>query len=966
MSVVGRKAFSLLALVPAAAFVWTLAQTSTVTSGEAVTEVMPWIPGLNIELAMRMGTLQWAVSLLVTGVGALVLGYCGSYFDKDEPGLAAFAGILTGFAGTMLGLVLSDDMLVMYVFWELTTICSYLLVGHDPTSRKSRAAAMQALLVTTLGGLAMLVGFLIIGLQADTYRFSEVVADPPSGTLTTAAVALILLGAITKSAMVPFHFWLPGAMAAPTPVSAYLHAAAMVKAGVYLVALLAPAFAQVPGWRVLTMGLGVATMILGGWRALRQTDLKLLIAYGTVSQLGFLIVVVGTGTRSAALAGLAMVLAHGLFKATLFLVVGIIDHSAGTRDLKRLSGVGRAHPVLTVIATLAAASMAGIPPMAGFVAKESVFVALHDVATTGDGTSVGLGAGWLTLAGVVAGSVLTVAYSARFVWGAFAHKRGCEPYQPHRLSPWFVTSPALLSVSGLVLGFVGPVETEALMGYAEVFPPGEHEPSLALWHGVELELGLSIISLAGGLLLFWQRDRVWRFQRRVSPAPDAEAAYRIIMRGLDRLAVEITGATQRGSLGVYLSVILVVFAALPGAAAAFRAFNPDQWNLVWWDFPAQALVAVVVIVAALGAARARRRLKAIVLAGITGYGTAMIFLLHGAPDLALTQILVETVVVVIFVLVLRRLPVYFSDRPFTLTRYWRLLIAGLTGLVVAGIALVAVSARTADPISTTFPEAAYEGGGGDNVVNVTLVDIRAWDTMGEIAVLVVAATGVASMVFISTRRYRVGRASDAQRRARIEAKTTQREAAERRRPPRVWLAAGSTLSPERRSIIFEVVTRIAFPMTMMFSVYLLFAGHNNPGGGFAGGLFAGLALMVRYLAGGRYELNEAAPIDAGAVMGSGLVLAIGYGLSSLLFGGQVLESLVFDLHIPVLGEVHLVTSLAFDLGVYLVVVGLMLDVLRSLGGGVDRQLEESPDTDDGPALSADEQAPATETRTGAR
>ncbi|MFL6133595.1 MAG: proton-conducting transporter membrane subunit, partial [Nocardioidaceae bacterium] len=388
VSALGRRAFLLLALVPAAAVGWAVAGSGAVADSAVQTEVVAWVPTLNLDLAFAMGSLQWVMVLVVAGVGALVLVYCTWYFADDEPGLAAFAGHFVAFAGAMLGLVLADDLLLMYVFWELTTVFSYLLIGHDPTKRAGRAAGLQALIVTTFGGLAMLVGILVVGVQAGTFRITELLADPPSGPAVTVAVLLILLGAISKSALFPFHFWLPAAMAAPTPVSAYLHAAAMVKAGVYLVALLAPAFSDVPGWRGMLLPLGLFTMLLGGWRSLRQYDIKLLLAYGTVSQLGFLLVILSVGTRSAALAGLAMLIAHALFKATLFMVVGIVDHQTGTRDLRMLSGLGRSAPGLAVVAGVAGASMAGLFPLTGFVAKESVFGALIDVARGGDGTGL--------------------------------------------------------------------------------------------------------------------------------------------------------------------------------------------------------------------------------------------------------------------------------------------------------------------------------------------------------------------------------------------------------------------------------------------------------------------------------------------------------------------------------------------------------------------------------------------------
>jgi multicomponent Na+:H+ antiporter subunit A len=925
----GRRAFLAIATVPAAAFVWLVAQTDEVRDGGMLVETIQWAPTIGLELALAMGTLQWVMALIVTGIGALVLAYCAWYFHDDDAGLGYFAGTFAGFAGAMLGLVLSDDMLVLYGFWELTTVFSYLLIGYDPAKRASRSAAMQALIVTTLGGLAMLVGIIMIGHEAGTYKLSEITENPLTGATATVAVLLLLLGAISKSALFPFHFWLPGAMAAPTPVSAYLHAAAMVKAGVYLVALLAPVFSDVPGWHEVLLPLGVLTMLIGGWRALRQTDIKLLVAYGTVSQLGFLLTVAAIGTRSAALAALAMLIAHALFKASLFLVVGIVDHNAGTRELRKLSGVGRAMPVVAVTAVVAGASMAGLVPMAGFVAKEAVYEALIDVAETGDGTGLGPLAGWAVLIGIVIGSALTAAYTLRFLWGTFATKPDVES-TPVKPVPYGFLAPAMLLAGlSLLLGFLGAAETELLAPHAAQFPEGAHDLYLALWHGLGLALGLSVLALLVGLALFVWRDAFGRFQQAVSPPLSAEGGYEGTMKGLDRAAVEVTGMAQRGSASFYLSIMLITFVLLPGGALLLDGEWAGDWIL--WEHPAQGIVAAVVIVAAVLTTRARRRLKAVLLLGVTGYGTAALFLLHGAPDIALTQILVETITLVIFVLVLRRLPAHFTDRPLTRGRYVRMAIGVLSAVAMAGFMIAAVNARTAEPVSVAFPEAATEIGGGYNVVNVTLVDIRAWDTLGEIAVLVVAATGVASLIFIESRNVSIRRVRDIPYPQDVQ----KLPSSAGRRP---WLPGSRTMRPERRSIIFEVVTRLIFHTVILFSIYLLFAGHNNPGGGFAAGLVTGLALVVRYLAGGRYELDEAAPVAAGALVGSGLVVATGAGLAPLAFGGAVLQSAIIEVHLALLGDIKLVTSLFFDIGVYLVVVGLALDLLRSLGSGIDRQI----------------------------
>lgn len=924
----GRRAFFLLAAAPAAAAVWALAQTRTVLSGAVPSFHLEWVPSLGMELSFRLDTLSWLLVLVVGGIGALVLLYCTAYFTEDEPGLGQFAMCLTGFAGAMLGLVSADNLLMLYLFWELTTVLSYLLIGHRQASTSSRTAATQALVVTTVGGLAMLAGIVLLGEQAGTYRLSEMLAAPPApGPVTTTAGVLLLVGAISKSALIPFHFWLPRAMAAPTPVSAYLHAAAMVKAGIYLVARFAPAFADTPGWRPLVLVLGAATMLLGGWRALRQHDLKLLLAYGTVSQLGFLTVLVGAGTRAAALAGLTLLVAHALFKACLFLVVGVIDHSCGTRDIRELSGLRRRMPVLALSSLIAAASMAGIPPLLGFVAKETAYTAFLPGAGGPAGWS-----GW-TLAALVAGSVLTFAYGARFLWGAFADAPGRPASTVHATGPLLTAVPVGLSVLTIAAGPASGWGEQFMRPYVDHWPAVQHPVHLGLWHGLTPALLLSVLTVALGAALFLLRTQVERGQALLPQRPSAEGAYRALMRSLDRVSLEVTGVMQRGSLPLSLGLILVTTVVVPGVVLLLGVTWPA--HVRWADSLAQPATAILVAAAAFFATRARRRLRAVFLVGVTGYGTAFLFLLHGAPDPALTQVLVETISLVVFVLVIRRLSGRFNDDPSRLTRRVRALLGLAVGAVVTALAVTAVGVRSAGPMTARFAKGAVEFGGGYNIVNVTLVDIRAWDTMGEISVILVAATGVASLIFLrddnlaATRRM----LETARRRRRIRVRGGASEGSR-------WLAEGSAMSSERRSVIFEVVTRLIFHTTVLWSLYLLFSGHDHPGGGFAAGLVAGLALVIRYLAGARDELRAAAPIMPGLLLGPGLFLSAGTGLVSIAFGGDVLQSWVFDVHVPLIGSVHIVTSVFFDIGVYLVVIGLVLDILRSLGSGVDALIEQ--------------------------
>lgn len=942
----GRRAFSLLALPSAATFGWALAMTPRVTGGtSADTEHLSWVPQLGMTLSFRLDSLSWLLCLVVGGVGALVLLYCTAYFDEGDDRLGRFASNLTAFAGSMFGLVTTDNLMVLYVFWEATTVLSYLLIGHVAESIVSRAAAMQALVITTTGGLAMLAGIVLIGQDAGTYEISALLADPPTvpDALLGTAVALVLLGAVTKSALVPVHFWLPGAMAAPTPVSAYLHAAAMVKAGIYLIARLAPAYALVPTWRPIVLTLGAATMLIGAYRALRQRDLKLLLAYGTVSQLGLLTILVGVGTVDGALAGVTLLLAHALFKGALFLVVGAIDHATGTRDIRRLSGLWRTWPALFWTSVLAAGSMAGLPAMLGFVSKEGAYTALTDRP--------------LLLAVVVTGSALTVAYSYRFVWGAFGTDPdpAVEPTPVHRTPRPLTWVPASLALVSLVLGPLSPLIEPILHPYAatlqRVGPASVDAPvHLGLWHGVTQALWLTLVTFALGLVLVRWRRQVETVQAAVPLMPEAESAYRAGMHGLDRGALATTGALQPGSLPQQLGVILGVFVTA-AAVTVPGALHPRE--LTWWEQPAQGAAALVIVVAAVAAVRARRRLRAVFLVGVTGYGTAVLFLLHGAPDLALTQVLVETLALVLFVLVIRRLPGRFNDNvkgPVRAVR-WGLGIA--VGVATAGAAIAAAAARQEPPTGQGVLKSAETYGGGTNIVNIILVDTRAWDTMGEISVVLAAATGVASLVFLRDSAFTPYGHDWRWRRRFTRAQGTTG-----------WLVGGRYLDQRRRSMLLEVVTRLIFHTIVLWSLYLIFSGHSLPGGGFAAGLVAGLALTMRYLSGARAELRAAAPLQPGLLLGGGLAIATGSALLPMLVGGAPLQSAVVDLQVPILGKVHLVTSLAFDVGVYLVVVGLVLDILRSLGSRVDTQIEqdESPDALDPlgrfGSLPASEEAPS--------
>ena len=953
----GARVFWVAALFPLAALVHAVVVSPRVIDGPIPFESYTWIGPLDVALSMRMDTLSWVMTLVVTGVGALVMLYCRVYFRGKTSGLGRFSAVLLAFAGAMYGLVLTDDAVMLVMFWEMTSILSYLLIGHYHTRAASRRAALQALLVTTLGGLVMFVGVVILVVAAGTTSLSGILELAPTGPLVDVALVLLLVGAVSKSALFPLHFWLPGAMAAPTPVSAYLHAAAMVKAGIYLLARFAPAFAESDPWRPVVVTLGVVTMILAGVQALRETDLKRILAFGTVSQLGFISTVIGFGARDTALAGIALLLSHALFKSALFLVVGVIDRQLSTRDIDELSGVGRQAPTMAALSMVAVATMAGLPPTLGFVAKEAAFTALLDEALAGDVW------GLVALVGVVLGSALTLSYGIRFVWGAFWTKRdasGAQREQTHWPDPplGFLTSPLILASLALAGGLVAPLLDDVLSGYADT-APGDGHYHLALWHGLEPALLLSLLTIVAGAGVFWVARRTgWDASGRVLRIQAADVYY-ATTRTVDRLSVAVTSITQRGSLPLYVGTIFVVFVAAEGTVL----LAGHEWRVALdaWQHPVQLAAAPLMIAAGILAVRARKRYTGVVLVSVTGLGMVVLFAVEGAPDLALTQVLVEAITLIAFALVLRRLPSRLGSHNDSVAPVARAVLAIAVGITMAVVAVLASSARIHEPISTAWGEMAYEIGHGRNIVNVALVDLRGWDTMGELSVLVLAATGVASLVFVTHRSdtlrsttRKLPRAARKAGRTRPLVETTdgiRTETSANRDRPRAWLVGGQRMSREARSILLEVIVRILFHTIIVVSLYLLFAGHNLPGGGFAGGLVAGMALVMRYIAGGRYELGVAAPGDAGQLLGIGMVLALGTAVVPLLFGLDPLTRGVWEADLPLVGHVEFVTSTIFDIGVYLVVIGLVLDVLRSLGAEVDRQLRTEKDAQEQTAVT---------------
>jgi multicomponent Na+:H+ antiporter subunit A len=759
----GRGAFLVAAATTAAMFAWAVANVATVHDDGAIVETVSWVPSLGLTFDLRIDGFSILMLLLVTGIGVLVQLYATQYFGAGREGLHRLAGLLAVFTAAMVGVVSAADLLSLFIFWELTSITSYLLVGWNDRDPRARAAALQAILTTGAGGLAMLGGFVVIGSVAGTYSIAEIVASPPSGLAVEVALLLVLVGAFTKSAQWPFSSWLPGAMVAPTPVSAYLHSATMVKAGVYLVARLAPAFAETGLWRPVVLTVGLVSMLSGGWRALRQYDLKRILAFGTVSQLGFMMVLFGAGTPESTAAGVVVLFAHALFKATLFLVVGVIDHQTHTRDIRALGGYGPGWNGPRLAALIGGASMAGIPLTFGFIAKESAYEAwLHADLP---------GAPWV-LAGLVVGSALTFAYAGRLLLGAFrpgAAFEGLDSVEALDASevPDVVDAPApalgfwapagLLAGLTVLFGVIPSLAAPLVISAAEALDPVVELEYLKLWHGFNEALGLSALTITLGLVLVAGGRQVSLLGRRLRSPIDGNTAYLASLRNLNRFADRLTGVTQSGSLPVYTGVILLTATVAP-AIALIGVPWPSGLDLV--AGPGDWVVAAWIVVAGTAAAVLRHRMAAVLCLGAVGYAMALIFVLYGAPDLALTQFAIETLGAVLFVLVLRRLPERFEERPTNVGRIARLAISGIVGVIVFWFALVSAGVRVAPPISTEYLERSLPDGGGANVVNVIIVDFRGFDTMGEATVLVVAALGVISLTRLAPR------ANDARRRKR--------------------------------------------------------------------------------------------------------------------------------------------------------------------------------------------------------
>lgn len=900
-------------------------------AGGVIREELTWLPQLGVNLVARVDGFAWMFGMLVLGMGLLVVVYARYYMSPSDP-MSRFYAAFLAFMGAMLGVVLSGNLIQMVLFWEMTSLFSFLLIGYWHHRRDARRGARMAVTITSAGGLCLLAGVLMLGHIVGSHDIEVVLAAGDAVRAHRwypAVLALVLVGALTKSAQFPFHFWLPHAMAAPTPVSAYLHSATMVKAGVFLLARLWPVLSGTEAWFWMVGGAGLFTLLLGAYAAMFQNDLKGVLAYSTISHLGLITLLLGLNSQVAAVAAVFHIMNHATFKASLFMAAGIIDHETGTRDIRRLDGLFRRMPITAVLAMVASASMAGVPLLNGFLSKEMFFaetVYISSLPWVENGLPL-----IATLAGVFA-----VVYSLRFSVDIFFGKpSGTLPRQPHDPTRWMLGPVALLVLACLVVGMAPEWAVGPLLALAARPVVGGTLPdySLAVWHGVNAPFLMSLVALGGGLLLY----RVLRHQLEQGHFQQTPLIHRLDGQRVFTWGLAVVSKAAR--LGRRLlstrrlqpQLFLLVLTA--GVLAAWSLHVGDAtYGLSWGNRPPAPAAPLFVLLwlvggaCALGVAmRAKyHRLTALIMMGVAGLATCLTFVWFSAPDLALTQLLVEIVTTVLFLLGLRWLPqrlVLYGDQALS-NRLRRVRDAVLAVLVGGGLAALsyALMTRTApQSISPFFLDKALTEGGGANVVNVMLVDFRSFDTLGEITVL--GAVGLT--VYALLRRFRPPRESLAPpHQQRVVRHGTATDLVQ----PHVEhdSALGYLFVP-------TALARLLLPVSCVVAVHLFMRGHQEPGGGFVAGLVVAVAFIMQYMVSGTRWVEARMVLYPARWIAVGLFFALGTGLGALAFGHPFLTTHTLHLTLPWLGEVHLASALLFDVGVFAVVVGSTLLILTALG-----------------------------------
>lgn len=908
----------------------TLSLYPEVSTHAVVRERIAWLPQLGLDFYLRMDGYAWLFALLVSLMGALVVLYARYYMSPQDP-VPRFFSFLMAFMGAMLGTVLSGNLIQLVVFWELTSLTSFMLIAYWYHRPEARRGARMALTVTVVGGICLLLGVLLLGNIVGSYDLDQVLLAGDAVRADAnypALLILILLGALTKSAQFPFQFWLPHAMAAPTPVSAYLHSATMVKSGVFLLARLWPVLQGTSLWFWIVCGAGLCSLLIGAYAAMFQRDLKGVLAYSTISHLGLITALLGMNSPLALVAAVFHMMNHATFKASLFMAAGIVDHETGTRDMRRLSGLSHAMPITATVALVAAAAMAGVPLLNGFLSKEMFFA---ETIFAGEGPLVRIGLPAIaTLAGV-----FSVAYSARFIhrvfFGPVAQDLPRAPHEPTRgmLVPSAVLVLACLLVGTLPERTIGPALHLAVGSILGAATP---QFSLQIWHGLTAPMLMSVVALIGGGIVyaFLYRYREGAIGDALLRAPlDGKRTFDIAMVALLRFCDRVMRAISSRRLQPQLLLIVIV-----ALLTALVPLLSGDWQLDWTKGlyrglqrltpidPIFAFLWILGMAFAIGAASQAKyhRLAALVMAGGAGLMTCLTFAWLSAPDLALTQIAVEIVTTVLLLLGLRWMPRRIeldeSRRKSFMARARRvrdLCIAIATGVGMASLAFAIMTRPAVEVLAPFFLDHALPDGGGRNVVNVILVDFRGFDTLGEITVVCV----VALTVFALLRRFRPAQETRGVPRA-------QREDA-----ARDALASGQEL-PSGFQRLPALIGRVLLPMAAVVSVYFLLRGHNAPGGGFVGGLVMATGMIVQYMTSGVLWVESRLRVHPQSWLGLGLLAAGLAGICAWFAGQPFLTSIEWNVEVPLLGAVHLSSVLLFDLGVYMVVVGATVLMLIAI------------------------------------